>query len=59
MRTTAITLLLAASAAWAGKSSHPHFDDRGTLQWFTELEKAQAAARKQGKVIFVEYGRKP
>ncbi len=39
-------------------STHPYFDDAGTLTWFTRLEDAQAAARASGKLIFVEYGRR-
>jgi len=38
-------------------SSHPHFDDRGTLQWHTRFADAKAAAQAQGKPIFIEMGR--
>ena len=38
-------------------STHPHFDDRGTLQWYTSMEEAKAAAAKEGKLIFIEFGR--
>lgn len=38
-------------------STHPHFDDRGTLQWFTSMADAKAAAAKDGKRIFIEFGR--
>lgn len=38
-------------------SSHPHFDDRGTLRWFTSFEDAKAEAAATGKRIFVEFGR--
>lgn len=38
-------------------SSHPHFDDKGVLAWHTNLEEAMAAARAQGKLIFIEFGR--
>lgn len=38
-------------------SSHPHFDDRGTLQWHTRFADAQAAAQADGKPIFIEMGR--
>jgi hypothetical protein len=38
-------------------STHPHFDDRGTLQWFTSMAEAKAAAAKDGKRIFIEFGR--
>lgn len=36
---------------------HPHFDDRGTLQWYTRWSDALAAAKRDGKRIFVEMGR--
>ncbi len=36
---------------------HPHFDDKGTLEWFTSFDEARAAARKEGKLVFIEMGR--
>lgn len=39
------------------KQSHPHFNDSGTLNWHTSLADAQAAARAEGKLIFIEFGR--
>lgn len=36
---------------------HPHFDDRGTLDWHTRWAQALAAAAAQKKLIFVEFGR--
>jgi hypothetical protein len=36
---------------------HPHFDDRGTLDWHTTLSEALATAKAQGKQVFVEMGR--
>ena len=36
---------------------HPHFDDRGTLDWKQGWSQAQEAARTEGKRIFVEIGR--
>ncbi len=36
---------------------HPHFDDRATLDWNTRWSVAQAQARREGKLIFVEFGR--
>ena len=36
---------------------HPHFDDQGTLEWYTTFDEAKAAARAQGKRIFIELGR--
>ena len=37
--------------------SHPHFDDKATLTWYTTLESAKAAAQAEGKSIFIEFGR--
>lgn len=37
---------------------HPHFDDRGTLEWHTRLADSQQAARKADKIVFVEVGAK-
>lgn len=39
------------------KRRHPHFDDKGTLDWHTTLAEAKAAARAGKKLIFVEMGR--
>lgn len=36
---------------------HPHFDDRGTLDWHTSLAQALRAAQDTGKLVFVEFGR--
>lgn len=38
-------------------NAHPHFDDRGTLDWHTRLDDAMAAAKPDNKMIFVEMGR--
>ena len=45
-------------AADAAAQGHPHFDDGGTLKWSTKFAEAKAAAKKQDKLVFVEYGRK-
>jgi len=37
--------------------NHPHFDDKGTLSWYTSLEEAKSAAQAEGKRIFIEFGR--
>jgi hypothetical protein len=50
-------LALPAAAEKPALSPHPHFNDQGTLNWTTALADAQAAARKGGRAIFVEYGR--
>lgn len=36
---------------------HPHFDDRGTLDWHTRWDEALAAAQRENKLVFVEFGR--
>ncbi|MCY2959119.1 MAG: hypothetical protein NTY35_03055 [Planctomycetota bacterium] len=36
---------------------HPHFDDRGTLDWHTRLGDALAQARREKKNVFIELGR--
>ena len=36
---------------------HPHFDDRGTLDWHTSWTEALADARATGRRVFVEMGR--
>jgi hypothetical protein len=58
MRTLAAIALFAAVATAKDKpQGHPHFNDGGTLRWFTEFAAASAAAKKEGKVVFIEYGR--
>ena len=39
------------------KSPHPHFDDRGTLDWHTRWSEALAEAKRDRKHVFVELGR--
>ncbi len=36
---------------------HPHFDDRGTLDWNTRWKDALATAKTGNKLVFVEFGR--
>ena len=60
MRNSMVVMLLCGSAVLAGDSNqkgHPHFDDHGTMRWFTKLADAQAVAKKEGKLVFIEYGR--
>ena len=38
-------------------TSHPHFDDRGTLHWHTRWSDALAQAAREDKLVFVEFGR--
>lgn len=39
------------------KRAHPHFDDRGTLDWHVQLAAALAQAKREKKHVFVELGR--
>jgi hypothetical protein len=61
MRALALTaaMLLPAAGAAAGEKPqpHPHFNDGGAIRWHTDLAAASAAAKKQGKLVFIEYGR--
>ena len=56
-RAAAMFLLAGAAVAGGKPRGHPHFDDGGTLRWYTKLADARAAAKKQGKLVFIEYGR--
>ena len=38
-------------------NAHPHFDDRGTLDWKTRFADALAEAKASNKMVFVELGR--
>jgi len=38
-------------------TSHPHFDDGGTLDWHLRWADALAAARAEDKKVFIEFGR--
>jgi hypothetical protein len=59
MRALASAILVLAAGVAAGEKplAHPHFNDGGTVRWHTELAAASAAAKKQGKLVFIEYGR--
>ncbi len=37
--------------------AHPHFDDRGTLDWHTQYSAALAQAKRERKHLFIELGR--
>jgi hypothetical protein len=52
----AAAFAIASSASLATAQGHPHFNDGGTLAWFTTLDSAKAAARKANKLIFLEVG---
>jgi hypothetical protein len=53
-------VILGAGVATAGTApqGHPHFNDGGTLSWYSKLADAKVAAKKADKLIFVEFGRK-
>lgn len=38
-------------------SSHPHFDDGGTLRWYESMAEAKDVARAENKMLFIEFGR--
>ena len=38
-------------------AKHPHFDDGGTLSWYTSWAEAHAAAATSGKKVLIEMGR--
>jgi len=60
MRVSMFVVLLCGGAAIAGDAkngAHPHFNDGGTIRWYTKLADAQAAAKKENKLVFIEYGR--
>ena len=39
-------------------AAHPYFNDRGTLTWYRSFEEARAAARAEGRLLFIEFGRR-
>jgi hypothetical protein len=39
------------------RRAHPHFDDRGTLDWHTRFSDALAQAKREKKHVFIELGR--
>ena len=41
----------------SARRPHPHFDDKGTLDWHTRWSRALAEARAEEKLVFVEFGR--
>jgi hypothetical protein len=53
-------LVIVSTAVFAADSPrqpHPHFNDTGVLTWTKKLADAQALAKAQDKLIFIEYGR--
>jgi hypothetical protein len=59
MRASGVLVLVLAAGVGAGEKpkTHPHFNDGGAIPWYTELAAASAAAKKAGKLVFIEYGR--
>ena len=59
MRNLVLATFLLAGASVAGDKAkgHPHFNDGGAIRWYTKLADAQAIAKKEGKLVFIEYGR--
>jgi len=58
IRLATIILLAATFLATGAAQKHPHYNDRGTLAWFTTFAAAKEAARKADKLIFMEVGAK-
>ncbi len=51
-------LLLPAVPRAAAAGPHPHYNDGGTLDWYTRIEDAQAAARASNRLVFIDSGRR-
>ena len=39
-------------------AAHPHFDDRGTLDWHTSWADALADAKARNRLVLIEMGRR-
>ncbi len=39
------------------RRKHPHFDDKGTLDWHTHYAEALSKAKAERKHVFIEMGR--
>lgn len=52
-----VVVSTAVFAADTPRQPHPHFDSKGVLNWTKKLADAQALAKAQDKLIFIEYGR--
>ena len=39
------------------RRKHPHFDDKGTLDWHTRYAEALSNAKAEKKTVFIEMGR--
>ena len=58
IRLATIILSAATFPTAAAAQKHPHYNDGGTLPWFTTFAAAKEAARKADKLIFMEVGAK-
>ncbi|HEU4420632.1 MAG TPA: hypothetical protein VFT55_16960 [Planctomycetota bacterium] len=58
IRLATIILPAATFLAAAAAQKHPHYNDGGTLAWFTTFAAAKEAARNADKLIFMEVGAK-
>lgn len=36
---------------------HPHFNDKGTLDWHARWSEALVSSKAQGRKLFIEFGR--
>lgn len=39
-------------------AKHPHFNDQGAIDWFTDFKTALQEARRSNKKLFIESGRR-
>ncbi len=52
------TLLVLPAGAAPAAGAHPVFDDVGTLRWHTTFAAAARAARDEGRLVFMDMGRR-
>lgn len=68
MRIPVTTLAIALAGAWGlfaaplraeppARRAHPLYDDGGTLDWSTRLAEAREVAKKERRLILIEWGR--
>ncbi len=41
----------------SASGTHPQFNDRGAVRWYTSLAEGLAAAKAAKKKVFIEFGR--
>jgi hypothetical protein len=39
-------------------AKHPHFNDQGAVSWYIDFQAALAEAKRSGKRLFIESGRR-